>query len=584
MTTIYRIVNTENNRMFIGYTSKKTIDEALTYWMHNCGRKLYAEHEITKDFKKYGKKAFKVEFLTTAPNDGEGAEIVDRYIDEFGTLEPAGYNKNYSGIRKMNPDYYKDKKNEVIISVDNSLTSGEKAVLEDEMKDLYGLDNLIQPSIRKNYGTKETVEGLRSLANDLERFGNIDTLTVIPKKLDTELRNSGGMITKLLNKRRNLNENTEYVIMPASSVLCTKCGEYKIGEVDFYAHVDATATYDGWIHICKNCLADYSEHIYSSCQNPLYTMISLCQITNMIFVQEVAEKAANQWERNKDNPREIAKYYFTEMNYGWKKRKDTPKTVVEFRNSHFVGDIFSFEEYHPMTPKVFIKSLNKDLVKEKIKGDKTIVENLEQKWGKGFKAEEYEAMEEEFNKLEKFLSKKTDLHIEALKKYIIYSSKEKSALAEGKDLKEVKEWSSLADKAAENAQLKIKQLSGDFGDGVDSFAQLAETVEEYYSAIPTLPKARKMPYDDMDFIIWQTVNYIRRLEGKPESTYADVYYFYDEELTKKMRDSGMTDDQIEKAKAERNAVFRDLSDNYQEPLWLLPTTGDDDDDEDGDEG
>ena len=87
----------------------------------------------------------------------------------------------------------------------------------------------------------------------------------------------------------------------------------------------------------------------------------------------------------------------------------------------------------------------------------------------------------------------------------------------------VKEWSALADKAADNAQLKIKQLSADFGEGVDSFAQLAETVEEYYSAIPTLPKARKMPYDDMDFIIWQVVNYIRRLEGKPETTYEEVY-------------------------------------------------------------
>ena len=55
------------------------------------------------------------------------------------------------------------------------------------------------------------------------------------------------------------------------------------------------------------------------------------------------------------------------------------------------------------------------------------------------------------------LPKKTELHIEALKKYVIYSLKEKSALAKG-DLKEVKEWNSLADKAADNAQLKIKQL------------------------------------------------------------------------------------------------------------------------------
>jgi hypothetical protein len=261
------------------------------------------------------------------------------------------------------------------------------------------------------------------------------------------------------------------------------------------------------------------------------------------------------------------------------KQKENPKTILEFRNSHFVGDIFSFETYHPSMPKVFIKELNQGLVKEKLKDEKTTAENMEQKWGRGFSTKEYEAMEEEFNKLEKFLSKKTDIHIEALKKYIIYSSKEKTALAEGKDLKEVKEWSALADKAAENAQLKVKQLTGDFGDGVDSFAQLAETVEEYYSAIPTLPKVRKMPYDDMDFLIWQNVNYIRRLEGKPEASYEDIYNFYDEELTKKMRDGGMTDDQIAKAKDERNAVFQDLSDTYQEPLWLLPTMGDDEEED-----
>ena len=582
MTTIYKIVNTENNRMFIGYTSKKTPEEALVYWMRNCGKKIFAEYEIAKDVKKYGKGVFKAEYLTSAPTDSEAQEIVDRYIDTFNTLEPDGYNKSYAGIRKMNPNYYDNKEDKTIISIDNNLSIGEKTILEDEMRSLYGLDNLVTPTLKKNIATKEVIDGLRELANDLEKYGNIDVLSVIPRKVNDELENNGKTITKILDRRANLNLDKEYIITPSDSVLCTKCGKYKIGEVDFYSHIDATSTFDGWIHICKDCLSNYSEQIYEICKNPLYTMISISQITNVAFVQEVAERASEQWERNKDNPKEIAKYYFSELKFNWARKKDSPKTILEFRNSHFVGDIFSFEEYHPAMPKVFIKDLNQGLVKEKIKGDKTIVENLEQKWGKGFTAEEYESMEEEFNKLEKFLGKKTDLHIEALKKYIIYSSKEKTALAEGKDLKEVKEWSSLADKAAENAQLKIKQLSGDFGDGVDSFAQLAETVEEYYSAIPTLPKARKMPYDDMDFIIWQTVNYIRRLEGKPETSYEDVYYFYDEELTKKMRDSGMTDDQIEKAKAERNAVFKDLSDNYQEPLWLLPTLGEDEDDE-GDE-
>ena len=44
----------------------------------------------------------------------------------------------------------------------------------------------------------------------------------------------------------------------------------------------------------------------------------------------------------------------------------------------------------------------------------------------------------------------------------------------------------------------------------------------------------------------------------------------------------MTDEEIIKAKDQRNAVFKDLSDAYQEPLWLLPTREDEEDeDEEG---
>ena len=280
----------------------------------------------------------------------------------------------------------------------------------------------------------------------------------IPKKLNEELEANGEKLTELLNRRIMLNPEKEYIVAPSDATLCIRCGRFKNKDIDFYMHIDEAATFDGIIHICKDCLAAYSEQIYDVCKNPLYSMISLSQLSNVAFVQEAAEKAAEQWERNKDNPKELAKYYFAELKYSWMRKKDSPQTLLEFRNSHFVGDIFSFEEYHPLMPKVMIKDLNKNLIQEKIKGDKNIVENMEQKWGKGFTAEEYEAMEEEFTKLEKFLGKKTDLHIEALKKYIIYNSKEKSALAEGRDLKEVKEWSALADKAAENAQLKINEI------------------------------------------------------------------------------------------------------------------------------
>lgn len=585
MTVVYQITNIKTGKSYISFTDK-TPEAALKVWMNNCSKKIYAHFDIAKDKKKYGRGSFVVKQIDSAPSKGEAQELVDNYIIKFDTLEPNGYNRSFTGIRKRNPDSFDDitKMNMEVNSIDKKeISIGEKIILEDEMADKYGLDNLVEPTFDKSIVTPQLITGLRNLADDLEKFGNANILTTIPKKIDEEMGKNGKKLKELLETRQRINPERRYAVIPENHILCTKCGKYYPKETNFYEHPDQLATASGVIHICRDCLAGYSEMIYNHCQNPIFTMISLCQLSNLIFDQETAVKASSQWEVNKDNPRTIAQYYFSEFRYSFRKRKGTPTTMLEFRNSHFVGDIFGFEEYSELTPKVFIKELNQNIIKEKVKGDKTIVENMEQKWGKGFKISEYEALDEEFQKLEKFLPKKTELHIEALKKYVIYNFKEKQALADGKDLKEVKEWSSLADKAADNAQLKIKQLSADFGEGVDSFAQLAETVEEYYSVIPTLPKARKMPYDDMDFLIWQNVNYIRRLEGKPEASYEEIYNFYDEELTKKMRDSGMTDDQIIKAKEERNATFRDLSDSYEEPLWLLPTMDeDDDDDEDGD--
>ena len=586
MKTVYRIYNTETNKSYIGVTTK-TAEQGLKDWFRNCGRTKYKDYDIVKDFKQYGKQSFKSEFIKSFEDPSEAKEYADQQIDLYNCIQPNGYNLNYTGIRKLNPDYYERRNIDTTIdirSTDKDIGVGEKSFLEQEMASLYGIENLVQPDKdSENYATPEIIDGLRQLADDLEKYGNIDVVSFIPKKLNDELNANGKKIKKLLDGRVPDDSKKKYTIISEDNCICERCGKCKTRDQDFYKHFEESATYDGVIHICKDCLAKLCKRTYDICQNPLFVIMSLCQLMNIIFVQEIAEKAAEQWTRNKDYVENIIKYYISEMRFDWLKRRDTPRIALEFRNSHFIGDIFGYEEYNPQTPKVFIKELNGAIVKEKAKNDKTIAEELEQKWGKGFKAAEYQQLEEEYTKLEKFLSKKTDLHIEALKKYIIYNFKEKSALANGKDLKEIKEWSQLADKAAESAQLKIKQLSADFGEGVDSFAQLAETVEEYFSVIPTLPKTRKIPYDDSDFLIWQNVNYIRRLEGKPEVSYGEVYQFYDDELTKKMRDSGMDDDQIKKAKEERNGIFKDLSDNYQEPLWILPVidAGDDDDEDEG---
>ena len=106
---IYKITNNINKKSLISYTFKKTQKEVLAYWMRNCGKKIFAEYEITKDVKKYGKSVFYITSLEEIEDSSESFEIIDELIDTFNTLEPDGYNKSYAGIRKLNPNYYDDK-------------------------------------------------------------------------------------------------------------------------------------------------------------------------------------------------------------------------------------------------------------------------------------------------------------------------------------------------------------------------------------------------------------------------------------------------------------------------------------------
>lgn len=590
MVIIYKIWNGCTGKWLIG-TTRTTLENALKTWIKNCQRKdRYVDYLITEDYKRYGKDSFNIEQLTTCENAGEAAEIADTYIEQFNTLEPYGYNKGFLGIRKIRPNYYKEKNGEVDNSknIKDKMTEEVKEIAnmdfrkKSELINKYGITGLSKNGVPQIFAERKTIDALRMLADKLERYGSNEIYEFVPTELNVETNALKDELLSLLRTENDKISKKTYVAIPRGHIQCQKCTMFKDSKDSFFKHPDIAATKDGYIHICKQCISQYCKEVFSSCGSVFYTLLTLCQLTNVIFVQDVAKMAEKSWNDRKGKIDEIYKFYMSELNYVWLNREEAPTSMLEFRNSNFEGDIFSFAEHHPATPKVFIEELNKGLVKKIEKNDKNEQDDLELKWGKGFDPQEYKLLEQEYDKLEKFLPKKTELHIEALKKYVIYSLKEKTALAKG-DLKEVKEWNTLADKAADNAQLKIKQLSDNFGAEVDGFAKLVEAVEEYDSVIPVLPKVRKMPYDDIDFLIWEVVNYSRRLEGKPETSYEEVYQFIDDELTKKLTDKGYTKEQIAQEKERRNAVFNDLSDNYTEPLWEFSDI-DDEDDEANEEG
>lgn len=196
-----------------------------------------------------------------------------------------------------------------------------------------------------------------------------------------------------------------------------------------------------------------------------------------------------------------------------------------------------------------------------------VTEKIIDKWGFGYEPEEYQQFERKYNKLINNYGEKTALHTEGLISYIRFRVKEEFATARG-EYKEAKEWGTLASKQAQDAKINVSQLSkSDISGGIDVMSQLFEAVENEVGIIPLLPKVLEQPMDDVDLVIWATINYNRRLEDKPKVAYRDIWNFYDEMLDEYFHSKGYNDIQKKEYKEKRNNVFRDLSEVYVEPLY-----------------
>jgi len=196
-----------------------------------------------------------------------------------------------------------------------------------------------------------------------------------------------------------------------------------------------------------------------------------------------------------------------------------------------------------------------------------LTDEIVEKWGFGYQPEEYNYFEKKWNKLIDNYGEKTSFHIEGLITYIRFRVKEELATARG-DVKEAKEWASLAKDSATAAKINVSQLSkSDISGGVELLPQLFEAVEAKVGIISILPKLKEQPMDDADLIIWCIVNYNRRLEDKSRIEYREIWNFYDEMLNEFFNNQGYSTEQITSEKNKRNAIFRDLGKVYIEPVY-----------------
>lgn len=313
--------------------------------------------------------------------------------------------------------------------------------------------------------------------------------------------------------------------------ICTKCKK-ELAKTNFYN--STSPMFDGKVPICKNCIKELIDY------DDINSIYSVLQTMDIPFLYDY-------YNKSEDSKGDTFGIYVRMCN-----------SLPQLKLLHWKDSIFE-----------------KDIVETKIKNKKNnkyeiedmTREQLEDKYGIGYTDEEYYCFEKKWRKLADGYGQKTSIHTESLTNYIRFRVKEELATAHG-DVAEATKWGQLAEKAQQSAKLNVSQLSkSDISGGVDLVPQIFEAVESKVGIISILPKLKEQPYDDADLIIWSIVEYMQRLEDKPRIEYKDIWNFYDNMLVEFYKQKGFSDEQIQNEREKRNAIFRDLSDTYKEPLY-----------------
>jgi hypothetical protein len=318
----------------------------------------------------------------------------------------------------------------------------------------------------------------------------------------------------------------------AKKKFCVTCEKDKVLTA-FYS-TSSRMFQDGKVPICKGCIAEQID------ENDISSVKRILRQIDKPYIKMVWDSAIGS-------------------------KGDTFGVYMKNINSLPQYKELTYDDSIEESPKVDIDK--KEAKRAYTSSSFVVTEQVVDKWGFGYEPEEYEQFERKYKKLINNYGEKTALHTEGLISYIRFRVKEEFATARG-EYKEAKEWGTLASKQAQDAKINVSQLSkSDISGGIDVLSQLFEAVENEVGIIPLLPKVLEQPMDDIDLVIWATVNYNRRLEDKSMVAYREIWDFYNEMLEEYFHSKGYNEDEKNEYKEKRNDVFRDLSEVYIEPLY-----------------
>ena len=282
--------------------------------------------------------------------------------------------------------------------------------------------------------------------------------------------------------------------LPENKLVCVDCANIK-HEREYYTSYDPVHK-SGKIPYCKKCLKDRISNNNGSVS--LDKVKKTLQLINRPYLHDLW---ISSLEKGKDSFGIYMKNLALQQNrtLTWGDSQFEPSGLMSLNYDTFFDASTDFE----------------------------ITKEVVEKWGAGYKLEEYEAFERKYENLKHHYLEKTSMHTEALLKYIRYSVKEELATASN-EVVDAKAWGQLAKDAASAAKINPSQLSAsDLQDGLSTFGQLVRTVEKSIDIIPILPQFKESPQDLPDFVMFCYINYIRDLKGLPLCEYKDIYDFYE---------------------------------------------------------
>lgn len=302
---------------------------------------------------------------------------------------------------------------------------------------------------------------------------------------------------------------------------CCTCNELK--NVRWFYRSYNPLHSDGYFPMCKDC-------IKNACYDESNNDVDMDKLKNLLrqldrpFLMKYYHSAVNEYNRLYEGKKVPKRHRLEIIGYYFKYIQTLPQVRTLSWEEGLSLNIDEIEENLSINE---VTNSEKAGLFEKF----VVTDEIKSLFGEGYTEREYKIMWNRYEAIKDDYPNVTNSQKMLLLRYIRFSAKEEIA-CQLNNTSDAEKWSKQATEA-------LKQLNqSDLQGGVNCFSEFFRKVERTKDILRILPEYKFRPNDALDFVIWCYINYCRRLEGKPECDYSDIYKFYDDKVNEYVEQYG----------------------------------------------